>query len=105
VVSPLRDDCTGARYLRRRGGDGGYMVIVQTDDLEEKRRRIAATSTRIVFELALEDIATIHLHPRDTCGALLSIDAPSTVEWRWAGRAGARGRTAPARACRRGDPV
>jgi hypothetical protein len=86
VVSPLRDDCSGARYLRRRGGDGGYMVIVQTDDLDSARRRITATSTRVVFELALEDIATIHLHPRDTCGALLSIDASvAPEEWRWAG--------------------
>jgi hypothetical protein len=86
VVSPLRDDCSGARYLRRRGGDGGFMVIVQTDDLEAARRRIAATSTRVAFELALEDIATIHLHPRDTCGALLSIDAAvQPAEWRWAG--------------------
>jgi len=86
VVSPLRDDCSGARYLQRRGGDGGYMVIVQTDDLPAARRRIAATNTRIVFELELEDMATIHLHPRDTGGALLSIDAAKPpAAWRWAG--------------------
>jgi hypothetical protein len=86
VVSPLRDDCSGARYLQRRGGDGGYMVIVQTDDLPAARRRIDATETRVVFELTLDDIATIHLHPRDTRGALLSIDAATPPEeWRWAG--------------------
>ncbi|HET9061725.1 MAG TPA: VOC family protein, partial [Candidatus Binatia bacterium] len=97
VVSPLRDDCSGARYLRRRGGDGGYMVIVQTDDLATARQRIAATSTRVVFELVLEDIATMHLHPRDTGGALLSIDAAvQPAEWRWAG-AGWRARSRTAR--------
>ena len=86
VVSPLRADCSGARYLERRGGDGGYMVIVQTDDLAAARRRIETTRTRIVFELALEDIATIHLHPRDTRGTLLSIDAAHPPDqWRWAG--------------------
>lgn len=88
VVSPLRKDCSGQRYLERRGGDGGYMVIVQTDDLAAARRRIETTQTRVVFELALEDIATIHLHPRDTGGALLSIDAATPpAEWRWAGPA------------------
>jgi hypothetical protein len=86
VVSPLRDDCSGARYLQRRGGDGGYMVIVQTDGLPAARQRIETTRTRIVFEVALEDIATIHLHPRDTRGTLLSIDASTPpAEWRWAG--------------------
>jgi hypothetical protein len=86
VVSPLRDDCSGARYLQRRGGDGGYMVIVQTDDLPAARQRIETTHTRVVFELALEDIETVHLHPRDTRGTLLSIDAAtSPAEWRWAG--------------------
>jgi hypothetical protein len=86
VVSPLRDDCSGARYLRRRGGDGGYMVIVQTDDLPAARRRIETAQTRIVFELTLDDIATVHLHPRDTGGSLLSIDAATMpAEWRWAG--------------------
>jgi len=86
IVSPLRDDCSGARYLERRGGDGGYMVIVQTDDLAGARQRIEAARARIVFEHALDDIATIHLHPRDTGGCLLSIDAAEPPsEWRWAG--------------------
>jgi hypothetical protein len=62
------------------------MVIVQTDDFPAARRRIDTTKTRVVFELALEDIATIHLHPRDTRGALLSIDTSAPpAEWRWAG--------------------
>jgi len=85
VLTPLRDDCSGARYLARRGGDCGYMVIVQTDDPDSARRRIQAAGARIVFEHTLEDISTIHIHPRDT-GALLSIDASIPPQsWRWAG--------------------
>src|SRR5260370_42552611 len=28
IVSPFRDDASGARYLSRRGGDAGYMAIL-----------------------------------------------------------------------------
>ncbi len=86
VVSPVRPDASAARWLARRHGDGGYMVIVQTSDLATARRRLAALGVRIVFETTLDDIATIHLHPRDVGGAILSLDAalpPSS--WRWAG--------------------
>ena len=86
VVSPVRPDASAARLLERRRGDGGYMVIVQTSDLDADRRRLAALGVRIVFETTLDDIATIHLHPRDVGGAIVSLDAarpPSS--WRWAG--------------------
>jgi len=86
VVSPIRPDASAARLLERRRGDGGYMVIVQTSDLAADRRRLAALGVRIVFETTLDDIATIHLHPRDVGGAIVSLDAaqpPSS--WRWAG--------------------
>ncbi len=87
VVSPVRDDVTAARFLARRGGDGGYMVILQTeDDLETHRARLAAHGVRVVWEVALPDIATIHLHPRDLGGAIVSLDRPLPARsWRWAG--------------------
>lgn len=86
ILAPLRDDCAGARHLARRGGAGGYMAIVQTDDLAAARRRVDAAGVRVVFEHALDDIATLHLHPHDTGGTLLSIDAAVPAEsWRWAG--------------------
>jgi len=86
VVSPVRDDASASRFLQSNGGDGGYMVIVQTDDVEADRRRVEDLGVRIVWEIAFEDIATIHLHPRDVTGAILSFDEPRPAQsWRWAG--------------------
>ena len=86
VVSPVRDDTTAGRFLARRGGDGGYMVILQTDDLAGDRARLARLGARTVWEATLDDIATIHIHPRDIGGAIVSVDQPRPPEsWRWAG--------------------
>jgi hypothetical protein len=86
VVSPTRDGTTAGRYLERRGGDGGYMVILQTDDLAADRDRLATFGVRIVWQIELDDIATLHLHPRDIGGAIVSLDQPEPPEsWRWGG--------------------
>jgi hypothetical protein len=62
------------------------MVIFQVGDLASERARIASLGVRIVWEVALEDAATIHLHPRDVGGAIVSLDQMSPPEsWRWAG--------------------
>jgi hypothetical protein len=87
VVSPVRPDTTAGRFLERRGGDGGYMAIFQTDDLAAERRRLALLGVRIVWEATLDDIATVHLHPRDIGGAIVSLDQPRPpTSWRWGGR-------------------
>ncbi len=86
VVCPIQAGATAARYLERRGGDGGYMVIVQSDDLQKDRARVADLGIRRAFDLDLEDIAGSHLHPKDTGGAILSLDQPRPPEsWRYAG--------------------
>jgi hypothetical protein len=86
VVSPVRDDASAARWLARRGGDCGYMVIVQSDDLDADRLRVKELGVRIVWEIALEDAASLHLHPKDVGAAILSFDAMLPPEsWRWAG--------------------
>ena len=86
VVSPVRPGVTAERFLDRRGGDGGYMAIFQTDDLAADRRRLVRLGVRIVWEIAFDDIATIHLHPRDVGGAIVSLDeARPRASWRWAG--------------------
>jgi hypothetical protein len=86
VVSPVEPGTTAGRFLDRRGGDGGYMVVVQSDDLDADRRRMAELGVRIVWEVTLPDIASIHLHPRDVGGAILSLDEARPPEsWRWAG--------------------
>jgi hypothetical protein len=86
VVSPKQEDTSAGRYLQRRDGDGGYMVIFQSRNLDERRERLEAHGVRIVWEIELEDIATAHLHPRDTGGAIVSVDEARPYEsWRWAG--------------------
>src|SRR6266446_1135673 len=86
VVSPVREGTTAGRLLDRRGGDGGYMVILQTADLRADRTRLAALGVRIVWQVELDDIATVHLHPRDLGGAIVSLDQPVPPEsWRWGG--------------------
>lgn len=86
VVCPVRPDATAQRYLERRRGDGGYMVILQSADLDADRARLAQSGVRIVWEIALPDIATVHLHPRDVGGAIVSLDRPlPPAAWRWGG--------------------
>jgi hypothetical protein len=86
VVSPVEANTTAGRLLDRRGGDGGYMVILQVDDLARERDRIERLGVRIPWETHLDDAATIHLHPKDVGGAILSLDWMSPPEsWKWAG--------------------
>ncbi|MBY0277268.1 VOC family protein [Candidatus Binatia bacterium] len=100
VVCPVRADATAARHLERRRGDGGYMVILQSADLDADRARLARVGVRIVWEIAFDDIATIHLHPRDIGGAIVSLDRPiPPASWRWGGASWEeKGRRSQARA-------
>jgi len=94
VVSPVRPDTTAGRYLARRGSDSGYMAIFQMPSLEEARQRVADLGFRVMWKVDLEDIAGTHLHPKDTPGAIVSVDWASPAgSWRWAGPAWTR--TAP----------
>ena len=85
VVAPTREGTAAGRHLERHGA-GGYMLIVQVDDLAAARGQARALGVRAVWEIDLPDIATTHLHPRDTGGTLLSLDQPVPPEsWRWGG--------------------
>jgi Glyoxalase-like domain len=86
VVSPIREGTAAGRLLERRGGDCGYMVMFQVQDLAAARARVAALGVREVFEVALDDIEEVHLHPADMRGAIVSLSAPRPPgAWRWAG--------------------
>jgi hypothetical protein len=88
VVSPVRRDTAAGRLLDRRGGDCGYMVMFQVGDLAAARVRAAARRVREVFEVELEDMAEVHLHPADMRGAIVSLSAPRPSQsWRWGGPA------------------
>ncbi len=86
VVSPIQADTTAGRYLERRGGDGGYMVIIQSDNLAADRQRLDRLGVRVVWSIDLGDARTLHLHPRDIGGAIVSLDEMEPpASWKWAG--------------------
>lgn len=86
VVSPLREGSTAGRSLERRGGDGGYMVLLQTDALAADRARFDRLGVRVVWAVELDDIAAVHLHPKDVGAAIVSFDQPRVpAEWPWGG--------------------
>ena len=86
VVSPVRDNTAAGRLLDRRGDDCGYMVMFQVDDLAAARARVSAAGVREVFEVSLDDIEEVHLHPGDMRGAIVSLSRPKpAAAWRWGG--------------------
>jgi len=95
VVSPAQDDTAAGRLIARRGGDCGYMLMFQVPDLKAARERAAARNMRVVFEVELDDISEVHLHPADMDGAIVALSAPRPPEtWRWGGDGWSR-RSAP----------
>lgn len=86
VVSPVREGTAAGRHLQRLGGDGGYMAIFQVADFAAARERVRALGVRVAWEIELDDISGMHLHPADVPGAIVSLDEPRPPEsWRWAG--------------------
>lgn len=102
VVSPIRDGTAAGRLLDSRGGDGGYMLMFEVEDLPQARERARASAVREVFEIELDDMSEVHLHPADMRGAIVSLSAPRPPgSWRWGGpgweRRSAQGSVAGAR--------
>jgi catechol 2,3-dioxygenase-like lactoylglutathione lyase family enzyme len=91
VVSPVdpenRAARTAVRQLERSGADlCGYMAMLQVDELRAARERARAAGVREVFEVELDDMAEVHLHPGDIRGAIVSLSEPQPPEsWRWGG--------------------
>ena len=87
VVSPVRDDAPAARQLARSGRDVcGYMAMLQVDDVDAARVRARVAGVREVFDVALDDITEVHLHPSDVGGAIVSLSEPQpAATWRWGG--------------------
>ena len=86
VVSPAAPGSAAGRWLERHGGDGGYMVMFQVPDLAAARERARRLGIREVFEVELEDVSEVHLHPADMRGAIVSLSEPTpSGSWRWGG--------------------
>jgi len=86
VVSPVQADTAAGRLLERRGGDCGYMLMFQVPDLPSARARVGELGIREVFEVSLDDMSEVHLHPADMRAAIVSLSQPTPPEaWRWGG--------------------
>ena len=86
VVSPTRPDTSAGRLMERRGGDCGYMLMFQVKDLAAARERVRHEGVREVFEVSLDDIDEVHLHPADVRAVILSLSQPKpSASWRWGG--------------------
>ena len=90
LVTPVKENTSAERFLKKRRGDGGYMVIVDSVDLEKERKRLENAKMDIVWyeNRKFDGIhgQSLHLHPKQVGGAILSIDnmnPPSS--WLWAG--------------------
>ncbi|WP_051516004.1 hypothetical protein [Candidatus Blastococcus massiliensis] len=88
VVAPSTTGTAAGRWLTRNGGDGGYMLMVDGPRALTASDRLAALAVREVHRGQHPDIVDVHLHPRDTGGVLLALDAVDPPgSWRWAGPA------------------
>jgi catechol 2,3-dioxygenase-like lactoylglutathione lyase family enzyme len=86
VVSPIQANTPAGRYLARRGGDGGYMVLFQCGDIDAQRQRIDRLGVRVAWSIDLPQARSLHLHPRDVGGAIVSFEQMTRPEdWYWAG--------------------
>jgi hypothetical protein len=86
LVAPIREGTAAGRQLERRGGDCGYMAMLQVEDLKAARKRARALGVATVFEVDLDDISEVHLHPAQIGGAIVSLSEPRPpAAWRWGG--------------------
>jgi hypothetical protein len=62
------------------------MLMFQVEDLDAARERARSLDVREVFDVSLEGMSEVHLHPADTRGAIVAMSQPQPAEaWRWAG--------------------
>ena len=86
VVSPVEANTAAGRLIERRGGDCGYMLMFQVEDLATQREQVRELGIREVFEVPLDDISEVHLHPADIRGAIVALSQPVPPgAWRWGG--------------------
>jgi hypothetical protein len=86
VVSPTQAETSAGRLIDRRGGDCGYMLMFQVQELDGRRDQARELGIREVFEVSLDDMAEVHLHPADIRGAIVSLSQPKPPgSWRWGG--------------------
>ena len=66
VVSPVEENTTAGRFIKKRNGDGGYMVIIQVDDFDLSKSLVKEHGIGVVWETDLPEAKAIHLHPKES---------------------------------------
>lgn len=85
LLQPVREDVSGARYLRRRG-PGFYMLIFETDEGLRPRAEAEGLGIPVVWTADTDDFISVHFHPKAMADVLVSVDtAKRTGEWPAAG--------------------
>ena len=90
IVMPVQENTTAERFFEKIGGEGGYMIIVDVKNFEQENERIKNSEIKIVWNGNRQEegihARTIHLHPKQVGGAILSLDKMIPEdEWLWAG--------------------
>ena len=90
IVTPVQENTTAERFFEKTGGEGGYMIIVDVEDFEHENERVENSEIRIIWNGDRQEegihARTIHLHPKQVGGAILSLDKMiPEKEWLWAG--------------------
>ena len=90
IVMPVKENTTAERFFEKSGGEGGYMIIVDVENFEQENKRVESSEIKIIWNGDRQEegihARTIHLHPKQVGGAILSLDKmiPEN-EWLWAG--------------------
>ena len=90
IVMPVQENTTAERFFEKIGGEGGYMIIVDVKNFEQENERVKNSEIKIVWNGNRQEegihARTIHLHPKQVGGAILSLDKMIPEdEWLWAG--------------------
>lgn len=90
IVMPVQENTTAERFFEKIGGEGGYMIIVDVKNFEQENERVENSEIKIVWNGNRQEegihARTIHLHPKQVGGAILSLDKMiPEEEWLWAG--------------------
>ena len=90
IVMPVQENTTAERFFEKIGGEGGYMIIVDVKNFEQENERIKNSEIKIIWNGNRQEegihARTIHLHPKQVGGAILSLDKMIPEdEWLWAG--------------------
>ena len=75
LVTPVKENTSAERFLKKRDRDGGYMVIVDSLDLDKERKRLKTVELDIVWHENRKTDSihgqSLHLHPKQVGGAIL----------------------------------